>query len=292
MRAEESMGDSAKERTAATAPGLAAMKAAGRRIVMTTAYDLVTARLGDAVADVLLVGDSVGTVCLGFPTTLPVTQAMIAHHLDAVMRAGPKALVVADMAFLSCHLDHADTIRNAGDLIRRGAGAVKIEGGGRRVETIRRVIDSEIPVMGHLGLTPQSFNAMGGHKVQARKGAQVTRILDDACALEAAGCFALVLEGVPAPVAARITKELTIPTIGIGAGVGCDGQVLVIHDILGLTQGHKPRFVRCYVDGFGVMSEAMGRWARDVREGAFPGDQESYALPEDGRAALEAWRRG
>lgn len=259
---------------------------------MTTAYDLVTARLGDAVADVLLVGDSVGTVCLGFPTTLPVTQAMIAHHLDAVMRAGPKALVVADMAFLSCHLDHADTIRNAGDLIRRGAGAVKIEGGARRVETIRRVIDSEIPVMGHLGLTPQSFNAMGGHKVQARKGAQVTRILDDACALEAAGCFAVVLEGVPAPVAARITKELTIPTIGIGAGVGCDGQVLVIHDILGLTQGHTPRFVRGYVDGFGILGDAMGRWAQDVREGAFPGDQESYALPEEGRAALVAWRKG
>lgn len=285
------MSDKTPEKRPTTVPDLVAKKAAGRRIVMTTAYDLITARLGDTVADVLLVGDSVGTVCLGFPNTLPVTLAMMAHHLDAVTRANPKALVVADMPFLSYHLDAADSVRNAGDLVRRGAGAVKIEGGAKRVETIRRLIDSEIPVMGHLGLTPQSFNVMGGHKVQARKGSDVARLLDDACALEAAGCFALVLEGVPAEVAARVTQELHIPTIGIGAGAGCDGQVLVIHDILGLTQGHKPKFVRSYVDGFGVMSEALARWGEEVRGGAFPSEAESYATPAEAKEALAAWRR-
>lgn len=285
------MSESAQERAAMTVPGVAALAAAGRRIVMTTAYDLVTAQLGDAVADILLVGDSVGTVSLGFSNTLPVTQAMIAHHLDAVMRAKPRALVVADMAFLTYHLDHAETLRNAGDLIRRGAGAVKVEGGARRVETIRRLIDAEMPVMGHLGLTPQSFNVMGGHKVQARKGAEATRILDDACALEEAGCFAVVLEGVPAEVAARISEAIRIPTIGIGAGAGCAGQVLVIHDILGLSRGHRPKFVRGYVDGFGVLGEALARWAADVRDGAFPGAAESYATPPEAREALAAWRR-
>ena len=285
------MGESAQERAAMTVPGVAALAAAGRRIVMTTAYDLVTAQLGDAVADIMLVGDSVGTVSLGFSNTLPVTQAMIAHHLDAVMRAKPRALVVADMAFLTYHLDHPETLRNAGDLIRRGAGAVKVEGGARRVETIRRLIDAEMPVMGHLGLTPQSFNVMGGHKVQARKGAEATRILDDACALEEAGCFAIVLEGVPAEVAARITEAIRIPTIGIGAGAGCAGQVLVIHDILGLSRGHRPKFVRGYVDGFGVLGDALARWAADVREGAFPGAAESYATPPEAREALAAWRR-
>lgn len=285
------MSESAQERAAMTVPGVAALAAAGRRIVMTTAYDLVTAQLGDAVADILLVGDSVGTVSLGFSNTLPVTQAMIAHHLDAVMRAKPRALVVADMAFLTYHLDHAETLRNAGDLIRRGAGAVKVEGGAKRVETIRRLIDVEMPVMGHLGLTPQSFNVMGGHKVQARKGAEATRILDDACALEEAGCFAIVLEGVPAEVAARITQAIRIPTIGIGAGAGCAGQVLVIHDILGLSRGHRPKFVRSYVDGFGVLGEALARWAADVRDGAFPGAAESYATPPEAREALAAWRR-
>jgi 3-methyl-2-oxobutanoate hydroxymethyltransferase len=216
---------------------------------------------------------------------------MIAHHLDAVMRAAPRALVVADMPFLSYHVDLAETVRNAGDLARRGAGAVKVEGGAKRVEAIGRIIDAEIPVMGHLGLTPQSFNMMGGHKVQARKGAQVARILDDACALEEAGCFALVLEGVPFEVAEKITNVVRIPTIGIGAGAGCDGQVLVIHDILGLTRGHTPKFVRSYIDGFGVLSDAMKRWSADVREGTFPGEAESYKLPADAKAALAEWRR-
>lgn len=284
------MSDGATQK-AVTVPDLAAMAQAGRRIVMTTAYDLVTAQLGDAVADVLLVGDSVGTVSLGFPNTLPVTLTMIAHHLDAAMRANPRALVVADMPFLTYHLDPAETLRNAGELIRRGAGAVKIEGGAKRVDTIRRLIDAEMPVMGHLGLTPQSFNVMGGHKVQARKGADVTRILDDACALEEAGCFALVLEGVPGEVAARITRELKIPTIGIGAGVGCAGQVLVIHDVLGLSRGHRPKFVRSYVDGFGLLGAALARWSEDVRAGAFPGEEETYATPAEAKEALAGWRR-
>lgn len=256
---------------------------------MTTAYDAVTARIADPVVDIILVGDSVGNVCLGFENTLPVSMAMMNHHLEAVARTKPRALLVADMPFLSFHLNAEETIRNAGGFLQRGADAVKLEGGANRVEMVRALVDCEIPVMGHLGLTPQSINIMGGYKVQGRNADDALRLLDDANLLREAGCFALVLEGIPAEVAERATKSLTIPTIGIGAGPACSGQVLVFHDILGMTEGHRPKFVRAYSTGFQLLQEALSRWASDVRKGMFPGPQEFYRLPEDARVAVANW---
>ncbi|MCK1473577.1 3-methyl-2-oxobutanoate hydroxymethyltransferase [Bradyrhizobium sp. 197] len=252
----------------------------GRRLVMTTAYDAVTARIADSVVDIILVGDSVGNVCLGFDNTLPVSVAMMNHHLEAVVRTRPRALLVADMPFLSFHLGIEETLRNAGGFLQRGAAAVKLEGGTKRIETVRALVDCEIPVMGHLGLTPQSVNVMGGFKVQGRSADDALRLLDDAYRLQEAGCFALVLEGIPAELAARATESLEIPTIGIGAGSGCSGQVLVFHDVLGLTQAHRPKFVRAYANGFQLLQDALSNWAADVRSGSFPGAQESYRLPE------------
>jgi 3-methyl-2-oxobutanoate hydroxymethyltransferase len=261
----------------------------GQRLVMTTAYDAVTARLADPVVDMILVGDSVGNVCLGFDNTLPVSMAMMNHHLEAVIRTKPRALVVADMPYLSYHLSREKTLHNAGGFIQRGAAAVKLEGGEKRVETIRALVECEIPVMGHLGLTPQSVHVMGGFRVQGRGAEDAIRILEDAHRLQEAGCFALVLEGIPSEVAARITESLSIPTIGIGAGPHCSGQVLVLHDVLGLTQGHRPKFVRTYVDGFDLLQQALGHWAADVRRSAFPSYAEAYALPADAQAAVAAW---
>ena len=261
----------------------------GRRIVMTTAYDAVTARIADPIVDILLVGDSVGNVCLGFENTLPVSMAMMNHHLEAVARTKPRALLVADMPFLSFHLSPEETIRNAGGFLKRGADAVKLEGGTKRVEIVRALVNCEIPVMGHLGLTPQSVNAMGGFKVQGRKADDALRLLDDAHRLQEAGCFALVLEGIPAELAARATESLTIPTIGIGAGPRCSGQVLVFHDVLGLMEGHRPKFVRTYANGFQLLQEALSRWAADVRNGVFPTSQESYRLPEDLGETIANW---
>jgi 3-methyl-2-oxobutanoate hydroxymethyltransferase len=242
-----------------TLPRLQLWKEEGRRLVMTTAYDAVTARIADPIVDMILVGDSVGNVCLGFDNTLPVSMAMMNHHLEAVARAKPRALLVADMPFLSFHLSPED------------------------------LVECEIPVMGHLGLTPQSVNAMGGFKVQGRKADDALRLLDDAHRLQEAGCFALVLEGIPTELAARATETLTIPTIGIGAGPGCSGQVLVFHDVLGLIEGHVPRFVRTYADGFRVLQEALSRWVADVRNGTFPALQESYRLPEGIGETIANW---
>jgi 3-methyl-2-oxobutanoate hydroxymethyltransferase len=212
------------------------------------------------------------------------------HHLEAVARVKPRALLVADMPFLSFHLSPEDTIRNAGGFLQRGADAVKLEGGSKRVEMIRALVECEIPVMGHLGLTPQSVNAMGGFKVQGgRKADDALRLLDDAHRLQEAGCFALVLEGIPAELAARATETLTIPTIGIGAGPGCSGQVLVFHDVLGLIEGHVPKFVRTYADGFRVLQEALSRWVADVPNGTFPAPQESYRLPEGIGETIANW---
>ncbi|MET4753527.1 3-methyl-2-oxobutanoate hydroxymethyltransferase [Bradyrhizobium sp. RT11b] len=272
-----------------TIPVLQRWKEEGRRIAMTTAYDAVTARIADPIVDVILVGDSVGNACLGFDDTLPVSMAMMNHHLEAVVRTKPRALLVADMPFLSFHLSPAETIRNAGGFLQRGADAVKLEGGAKRIEMVRALIDCEIPVMGHLGLTPQSVNVMGGFKVQGRKADDALRLLDDTHRLQEAGCFALVLEGIPAELAARATESLRIPTIGIGAGPGCSGQVLVFHDVLGLTEGHRPKFVRAYANGFQLLQEALSRWAADVRNGAFPTSQESYRLPEDLRDTVANW---
>ncbi|QCI66608.1 3-methyl-2-oxobutanoate hydroxymethyltransferase [Phreatobacter stygius] len=272
-----------------TVPLLQQWKTEGRRLVMTTAYDAATARIADPVVDLILVGDSVGNVCLGFDNTLPVSMAMMNHHLEAVTRTRPRALIVADMPYLSFHLSAEETLRNAGGFMQRGASAVKLEGGAKRLDMVRALVDCEIPVMGHLGLTPQSVNVMGGFKVQGRAADDALRLLDDAHSLEAAGCFALVLEGIPTELAARATESLRIPTIGIGAGPDCSGQVLVFHDVLGLLQGHKAKFVRSYVDGFGVLQDALSRFAEDVRGGAFPTAQESYRLPEALRAAVAAW---
>jgi 3-methyl-2-oxobutanoate hydroxymethyltransferase len=263
-----------------TIPMLQRWKQEKRRLVMTTAYDAVTARIADSVVDIILVGDSVGNVCLGFDNTLPVSVAMMNHHLEAVARTKPRALLVADMPFLSFHLGVEETIRNAGGFLQRGAAAVKLEGGANRIEMVRALVDCEIPVMGHLGLTPQSVNVMGGFKVQGRSVDDALRLLDDAYCLQEAGCFALVLEGIPAELAARATESLEMPTIGIGAGPDCSGQVLVFHDVLGLTRVHRPKFVRAYADGFQLLQDALAHWVADVRSGVFPGPQESYRLPE------------
>lgn len=272
-----------------TIPVLHRWKEKSRRLVMTTAYDAVAARIADSAVDIILVGDSVGNVCLGFENTLPVSVAMMNHHLEAVARTKPRALLVADMPFLSFHLSVEETLRNAGGFLQRGAAAVKLEGGAKRIEMVRALVDCEIPVMGHLGLTPQSVNIMGGFKVQGRKADEALRLLDDAHRLQEAGCFALVLEGIPAELAGRATESLNIPTIGIGAGPDCSGQVLVLHDVLGLIEGHRPKFVRAYAEGFQFLHGALSQWAADVRSGAFPGSQESYRLPEGLGEVVANW---
>jgi len=285
------MSHAPKSRTQITIPELAKFKTQGRKIVMTTAYDAPTARIADAAGvDAILVGDSLGNVCLGFESTLPVTMAMMLHHLEAVARVQPRTLLLADMPYLSYHLGDEDSIRNAGSFIRAGAQGVKLEGGAKRIPVIRALIDSEIPVMGHLGLTPQSLHAMGGYKVQAKDGQHAIELLEDALRLQDAGCFALLLEGIPAELAAKATEVLEIPTIGIGAGAGCSGQVLVFHDLLGLIPGNGPRFVRKYLNGYDLMVEAMSNWANDIRDGGFPDTAESYILPEATRKVLSTWQ--
>lgn len=285
------MSHASESRPQVTLPELARWRNQGRRIVMTTAYDAPTARIADAAGvDAILVGDSLGNVCLGFDNTLPVTMAMMLHHLEAVARTRPQALLLADMPYLSYHLSHEEAIRNAGALIQAGAQGVKLEGGAKRIPVTRALIDAEIPVMGHLGLTPQSLHAMGGYKVQAKEGASALALLDDALRLQEAGCFALLLEGIPAELAAKVTEVVAIPTIGIGAGAGCSGQVLVFHDLLGLVPGPGPKFVRRYLDGFGLMVDAMSSWANDIRSGGFPAISESYMLPEATRKLLSTWQ--
>ncbi len=286
-------GATASTRAQVTLLQLQRWKDEGRPFAMLTAYDAPTALVAEAAGvDLILVGDSVGNVCLGFETTLPVTMAMMNHHVEAVARTKPKALLVADMPYLSFHLSAEDTLRNAGGFLQRGAQAVKLEGGAKRLAMIHALVDAEIPVMGHLGLTPQSVNAMGGYKVQGKLEADALAILDDALALQEAGCFSIVLEGIPADLAARVTESLHIPTIGIGAGVHCSGQVLVFHDLLGLLPQRPAKFVRKYMEGFDLMQDATRRWIEDVRSGAFPGPSESYKLPEEIRPAVASWQPG
>ena len=249
-------------------------------LVMLTAYDTPGARIADAAGvDVILVGDSLANVVLGHPDTLQVDVAVMAHHVGAVARAHPRALVVGDMPWMSYHVSVEDTVRNGAALVRAGAEAVKLEGGRHRAPMVEALVAAEIPVMGHLGLTPQSVHAMGGYKVQAKEAGAAEALLLDAKSLEAAGCFAIVLEGVPDVVAARVTDALDIPTIGIGAGAGCDGQVLVFHDVLGLGDGTPPKFVRRYAELAQSATEALSAWAEDVRSGAFPSEAETYHLP-------------
>lgn len=261
-----------------TAP---AVRASKRRdgsppLVMVTAYDTPGARIADAAGvDVILVGDSVADNVLGYGDTLQVTVDDMVRHTAAVARARPQALVVADLPWLSYHLDVADTVRNAAALVRAGAGAVKLEGGRLRVPMIEALVATEIPVMGHLGLTPQSVHAMGGYRVQGRGEEAAARLADDARAITGAGCFAIVLEGMPEQVGEAITALVDVPTIGIGAGPGCDGQVLVFHDLLGLNAS-SPKFVRRYADLAAVATGAIAAYADDVRSGAFPGEAEVY----------------
>ena len=256
-------------------------------LVMVTAYDEPSARLCDAAGvDLLLVGDSVANTVLGYDDTLQVTIDDMARHTAAVARAKPEALVVGDLPWLSYHTGVADAVRNAAILVRAGAGCVKLEGGAVRTPVVRGIIDAEIPVMGHLGLTPQSVHAMGGYRVQGRELEDAKRLLEDAHALEDAGCFALVLEGVPDVLAARITAALAIPTIGIGAGPSTDGQVLVFHDLLGLGNRPLAKFVREYARIGPLVTVAIGRFAADVRSGSFPGPDETYRASDELREAF------
>jgi len=267
---------------AVTVPSLRARKRAGgaEPIVMVTAYDEPTAAAVDAAGvDAVLVGDSVANVVLGHPDTLHVDVGVMAHHVGAVARAGTRALVVGDMPWLSYHLGPVDAVRNAATLVRAGAAAVKLEGGSSRAPVVEALVASEIPVMGHLGLTPQSVHAMGGYRVQAREQDAAERLLSDARVLEAAGCFAIVLEGVPDVVAAAVTAAVAVPTIGIGAGPACDGQVLVFHDLVGFGRHRPAKFVRRYADLGQAATEAVATWAADVRAGRFPSDEETYHAP-------------
>jgi 3-methyl-2-oxobutanoate hydroxymethyltransferase len=269
-----------------TAPTIRASKG-GTPIVMVTAYDAPTARIADdAGVDIILVGDSVAMVVLGYDDTLQVTVADMAHHVAAVARARPRALVVADMPWLSYHLSVEEAVRNAAELIRAGAAAVKLEGGRVRVPVVEALVDAQIPVMGHLGLTPQSVHAMGGYKVQGQQAESAGALVDDARALAGAGCFAIVLECVPREVARLVTAEVSVPTIGIGAGPDCDGQVLVLHDLLGLEDRPLPKFVRRYATAKADAVAAVSAYAADVRAGAFPSDSESYHLSDEVAAAL------
>jgi 3-methyl-2-oxobutanoate hydroxymethyltransferase len=249
-------------------------------LVMVTAYDAPTARIADAAeVDLILVGDSVANVVLGYEDTLQVTVADMAHHVGAVARARPRPLVVGDMPWLSYHRGPEDAVANAAVLVRAGAQAVKLEGGAKRVAVVEALVDAEIPVMGHLGLTPQSVHAMGGYRVQGRDAAAAEQMVRDAEALVGAGIFALVLEGVPDVVAARVTAAVGVPTIGIGAGPACDGQVLVLHDLLGLEDRVTPKFVRRYASLKADAVAAVAAYASDVRSGAFPSSEESYHVP-------------
>jgi len=275
---ESSVGARRPPRPKVTAPQVIELKRRGEPITVVTAYDHPTARLADeAGVEMILVGDSVGTVVLGYERPLPVTQADMLHHTRAVTRAKPAALVIGDLPFMSYQVSLEQAVRNAGRLVQEaGADAVKLEGGERVAATVKRIVEIGIPVMGHLGLTPQSVLAFGGHKVQGRGEADQERLLREAKLLETSGCFAVVLEGIPARLGAEITRSLTVPTIGIGAGPSCDGQVLVSHDLLGLYLGRTPKFVRRYAQLADTMRDAFERFVADVKARRFPSDQESY----------------
>ena len=263
------------------------------KITCLTAYDFPTARLlDDAGVDILLVGDSVGMVVLGYDSTLPVTVDEMLHHVKAVRRGTKHALVVADMPYGSYHASIEESVRTALRFVKEGgAEAVKVEGGERRIELIARLVEAEIPVMGHVGLTPQSVNTLGGFKVQGRSEEAAQQVLRDARAVESAGAFSIVLESLPREVAARITAELGIPTIGIGAGPDCDGQVLVINDMLGLTNGHTPKFARRYANLGEIIARAATEFRDDVHSGRFPSDDESYHLSAEARSRFLARQR-
>jgi 3-methyl-2-oxobutanoate hydroxymethyltransferase len=281
------MADSpASGATRVTAPDIARHKSAEQPLVMVTAYDAPTARTVDgAGADMILVGDTLAMVVLGYDDTLQVTIEDMAHHVSAVARTNPRALVIGDLPWLTYHVSTEDTVHNAARLVRAGAGAVKLEGGRKRLGAIQAILDAEIPVMGHLGLTPQSIHALGGFKVQGKQLEAARTLADDAVALADAGCFAIVLECVPDGVARVITEAVAVPTIGIGAGRHCDGQVIVWHDVLGFSGPmRKPKFVREYASLERDATSALARFCADVRAGTYPSSAETYHMT-DGMAA-------
>jgi 3-methyl-2-oxobutanoate hydroxymethyltransferase len=265
------------------------MKDRGERIAMLTAYEYSIAKLLDAAGvPMMLVGDSLASVVLGYDSTIHATMDDMVRHTQAVVRGTTQALIVADLPFMSYQASTEEAMRNAGRLMREGgAGAVKLEGGVTVAETVRRIVDAGVPVMGHIGLTPQSVHQLSGHKIQGRTADVAGRILADADALERAGAFAVVLEGMPAPLAAQVTRRLHIPTIGIGAGAACDGQVQVIHDLLGLFTDFVPRHARKYADLGEQIKDAARRYAEDVRDGTFPTAKESFSMDAAVLAAVE-----
>jgi 3-methyl-2-oxobutanoate hydroxymethyltransferase len=271
-------------------PELAAMKQRGDKIVMITAYDAPGARFAeDAGVDVILVGDTAAMVVLGHQgTTVPVTMDEMLFLTRTVARAARRPVVIGDMPFGSYQVSDEDALRNAIRFVKEaGADAVKLEGAGPSLSRVRAIVGAGIPVMGHVGLTPQSATMLGGFKTQAKTAERAQALVDDALALEDAGCFSVVLEAVPSPVAAEVTRRLTVPTIGIGAGPKCDGQVLVYHDLLGLSEGHLPRFVKRYADLSREIRDAIEAYAEEVRAGTFPDDEHSYAMDEHERERFE-----
>jgi 3-methyl-2-oxobutanoate hydroxymethyltransferase len=274
-----------------TIPLLQARKNAGPKIVALTAYDYPTAEILDrSGVDLILVGDSLAMVVLGYENTLPLTVDDMLHHVKPVSRSVRRALVIADMPFMSFHVSLEETVRNAGRFLQEGgAHGVKIEGGTpRRLDAVRALVDAEIPVLGHVGLTPQSILRLGQFKVQGGEAEAAARILDEAMALEAAGVFAVVLECVPQEVASAITKRLRVPTIGIGAGSACDGQILVFHDLVGCSRGYLPKFVRKYAEMDVLIGAAVERYGADVKSGRFPDDGHSYHLKPEAAGRFRA----
>jgi 3-methyl-2-oxobutanoate hydroxymethyltransferase len=279
----------APERSTLTLPELAELKAQGQKIVMVTAYDAPSGRLADAAGvDLVLVGDSAAMTVLGHDSTVPATMDEMVVLTRAATRGAHRPLVVADMPFGSFQVSDEAALENAIRFVKEaGADAVKLEGAGPTLSRVRAIVGAGVPVMGHIGLTPQSATALGGFKAQGRTAEKALQLLADARALEAAGCFSIVLEAVPAPVAARITEQLSVPTIGIGAGADCDGQVLVWHDLLGLYEGRSPRFVKRYADLAGEIQKALEAYAAEVRSGAFPEEQHTYSIPDEELALLD-----
>jgi 3-methyl-2-oxobutanoate hydroxymethyltransferase len=273
---------------------LAEKKAGGERIVMVTAYDYPTARLADeAGLDLVLVGDSAAMTVLGHDSTVPATMDEMVMLTRAAARGAQRPLLVADMPFGSFQVSDEEALRNAIRFVKEaGADAVKLEGAGPSLSRVRTIVAAGIPVMGHVGLTPQSATALGGLRAQGQTATRALKLFDEARALEAEGCFAVVLEAVPARVSARISEALSVPTIGIGSGPGCDGQVLVLHDLIGLYQGRSARFVKRYADVGGTIKDALERFAADVRAGAFPEEEHTYSIPEEELALFESGLTG
>lgn len=263
-------------------------KKRGEKISALTAYDYSSAVIVDnAGIDIILVGDSLGNTILGYESTIPVTMEDMLHHVRAVARGRKRSLLIADMPYMSFHISPQETVRNASLFLRAGAEGVKIEGGRKRVDMVKALLDAEIPVMGHIGLTPQSIHVFGGYKVQGKELDSAKALIEDAIALQEAGVFSIVLESIPTEISKIITKSLEIPTIGIGAGPFCDGQILVFHDLLGLTPGYLPRFVRKYADLQSIIDSSIKSYIEDIKKGEFPSENESYHLPEEIKEKLE-----